>query len=105
MLSPSSGDGVAEYYQKKDGMLEGFTKMDTVSERGYFPGLSKEDYDNVARGETIAIRLSNIENIVLFIAKVYASIKSGTIAIIASALESLLDLLSRFILWFNACKM
>jgi hypothetical protein len=32
---------VAEYYQQQEEMLEGFTEMDTVAERGYFPGLSK----------------------------------------------------------------
>jgi len=105
LLGPSSGDGVAEYYQQQEEMLEGFTEMDTVAERGYFPGLSKEERDRVARSETIAIRLSNIANIVLFIAKVYASIRSGSLAIIASTLDSLLDLLSGFILWFTAFKM
>jgi divalent metal cation (Fe/Co/Zn/Cd) transporter len=65
----------------------------------------QEERDRVARSETIAIRLSNIANIVLFIAKVYASIRSGSLAIIASTLDSLLDLLSGFILWFTAFKM
>ena len=56
--------------------------MDIIVEHGYFPGLSKEYCDKLARSETIAIRLSNIENIVLFIVKVYASIKSSSLAII-----------------------
>ena len=60
VLDPSSGDGRDEYYQQQDEMLEGFIEMNTVSNCGYFRGLSKEDYDNVARSETIAIRLSNI---------------------------------------------
>ncbi|KAL9679069.1 hypothetical protein QQ045_016923 [Rhodiola kirilowii] len=42
---------------------------------------------------------------VLFVAKVYASINSGSLAIIASTLDSLLDLLSGFILWFTAFSM
>ena len=79
--------------------------MDIVAEHGYFLGLSKEYRDKVERSETIAIQLFNIENIVLFIAKVYASIKSGSLAIINSTLDSLLDLLSGFILWFIAFKM
>lgn len=41
----------------------------------------------------------------LFAAKVYASIRSGSLAIIASTLDSLLDLLSGFILWFTAFSM
>ena len=79
--------------------------MDTFFERGYFLGLSKKYRDKVARSETIVIRLSNRANIFLFITKVYASIKSGSLAIIASSLHSLLDILSGFILWFIAFKM
>lgn len=41
----------------------------------------------------------------LFAAKVYASVRSGSLAIIASTLDSLLDLLSGFILWFTAFSM
>lgn len=59
----------------------------------------------MARSETTAIRISNIANMVLFAAKVYASVKSGSLAIIASTLDSLLDLLSGFILWFTAFSM
>jgi len=42
---------------------------------------------------------------ILFAAKVYASVRSGSLAIIASTLDSLLDLLSGFILWFTAFSM
>jgi hypothetical protein len=42
---------------------------------------------------------------VLFAAKVYASVRSGSLAIIASTLDSLLDLLSGYILWFTAFSM
>ncbi|RRT54237.1 hypothetical protein B296_00047841, partial [Ensete ventricosum] len=64
-----------------------------------------EEREKIAKSETMAIRLSNIANMVLFAAKVYASIRSGSLAIIASTLDSLLDLLSGFILWFTACQM
>jgi divalent metal cation (Fe/Co/Zn/Cd) transporter len=65
----------------------------------------QEEREQVARSETLAIRLSNIANMVLFAAKVYASVRSGSLAIIASTLDSLLDLLSGFILWFTAFSM
>jgi hypothetical protein len=65
----------------------------------------QEERERVAQSETLAIRLSNIVNIVLFAAKVYASVRSGSLAIIASTLDSLLDLLSGFILWFTAFSM
>ncbi|KAG8054820.1 hypothetical protein GUJ93_ZPchr0001g29744 [Zizania palustris] len=98
-------DDVAEYYQQQVEMLEGFNEMDTLTDRGFLPGMSKEEREKVARSETLAIRLSNIANMVLFAAKVYASVRSGSLAIIASTLDSLLDLLSGFILWFTAFSM
>ncbi|KAF9607728.1 hypothetical protein IFM89_039219 [Coptis chinensis] len=101
----ASEDVVAEYYQQQVEMLEGFNEMDALAERGFLPGMSKEERDKMARSETMAIRLSNIANMILFAAKVYASIRSGSLAIIASTLDSLLDLLSGFILWFTAFSM
>ncbi|KAK0592701.1 hypothetical protein LWI29_023889 [Acer saccharum] len=98
-------DNVAEYYQQQVEMLEGFNEMDALAERGFLPGMSKEEQESLARSETLAIRISNIANMVLFAAKVYASVRSGSLAIIASTLDSLLDLLSGFILWFTAFSM
>ncbi|XVE69078.1 hypothetical protein DITRI_Ditri09bG0121000 [Diplodiscus trichospermus] len=98
-------DNVAEYYQQQVEMLEGFNEMDALAERGFIPGMSKEERESLARSETLAIRISNIANMVLFAAKVYASVRSGSLAIIASTLDSLLDLLSGFILWFTAFSM
>lgn len=49
--------------------------------------------------------MSNVANMVLFIAKVYASIDSRSLAVISSTLDSLLDLLSGFILWFTSNAM
>ncbi|CAO2826165.1 unnamed protein product [Amaranthus hypochondriacus] len=100
-----SEDDVAEYYQQQVEMLEGFSEMDALAERGFVPGMSKEEREKLANSETFAIRISNICNMVLFIAKVYASVRSGSLAIIASTLDSLLDLLSGFILWFTAFSM
>ncbi|CAH9103793.1 unnamed protein product [Cuscuta epithymum] len=86
-------------------MLEGFNEMDALADRGFVPGLSKEEKANLVKSETFAIRISNIANMVLFAAKVYASVRSGSLAIIASTLDSLLDLLSGFILWFTSFSM
>lgn len=61
--------------------------------------------EQLARSERIAVHLSNIANLVLFMAKVYASIESRSLAVIASTMDSLLDLLSGFILWFTANAM
>ncbi|KAA8534261.1 hypothetical protein F0562_031778 [Nyssa sinensis] len=98
-------DNVADYYQQQVEMLEGFNEMDALAERGFVPGMSKEEKEKLARSETAAIRISNVANMILFAAKVYASVRSGSLAIIASTLDSLLDLLSGFILWFTAFSM
>lgn len=59
----------------------------------------------LAKSERIAVHVSNVANLVLFMAKVYASIESRSLAVIASTLDSLLDLLSGFILWFTSNAM
>uniref|UniRef100_A0A2N9HKR0 Uncharacterized protein n=1 Tax=Fagus sylvatica TaxID=28930 RepID=A0A2N9HKR0_FAGSY len=100
-----SEDNVAEYYQQQTEMLEGFNEMDALAERGFLHKMSLEERENLARSETFAIRISNFANMILFVAKVYASVRSGSLAIIASTLDSLLDLLSGFILWFTAFSM
>ncbi|KAJ8631657.1 hypothetical protein MRB53_024980 [Persea americana] len=100
-----SEDVVAEYYQQQVEMLTVFNEMDALTERGFLPGQTKEERERTARNERMAIRISNIANMVLFAAKVYASVRSHSLAIIASTLDSLLDLLSGFILWFTAFSM
>eukprot|EP00249_Psilotum_nudum_P023870 c29013_g1_i1 orf=264-1451(+) len=96
---------VDEYYQQQEEILEKFTEMDAITGGNYSPGFSKEEQERIARGERIAIRSSNLANLVLFLAKVYVSVRSRSLAIIASTLDSLLDLLSGFILWFTAFSM
>ncbi|CAH9091317.1 unnamed protein product [Cuscuta epithymum] len=98
-------DSVAEYYQQQVEMLEGFNAMDSLADHGSAPGMSKEEREQLAKSEATAIRISNIANMVLFAVKVYASVRSGSLAIVASTLDSLLDLLSGFILWFTSFSM
>ena len=59
----------------------------------------------LAKSERMAIHISNVANVVLFAAKIFASIESRSLSVIASTLDSLLDLLSGFILWFTAHAM
>ncbi|KAL9352008.1 hypothetical protein Peur_054688 [Populus x canadensis] len=61
----------------------------------------QNEMKQLAKSEKIAIYASNVANLVLFVAKVYASVQSRSMAVIASTLDSLLDLLSGFILWFT----
>ena len=65
----------------------------------------QDEVKQLAKGERLAIHISNVANVILFAAKIYASIESRSLAVIASTLDSLLDLLSGFILWFTAHAM
>lgn len=65
----------------------------------------QEEMKKLAKSERLAVHISNAANLVLFVAKVYASMESRSMAVIASTLDSLLDLLSGFILWFTANAM
>ncbi|KAK0597954.1 hypothetical protein LWI29_030169 [Acer saccharum] len=106
LCTPTKQRKVSEYYKKQERLFEGFNEMETMTETGCWPGsLTEGELKQLAKSERMAIRVSNIANLVLFIAKVYASIESKSLAVIASTLDSLLDLLSGFILWFTAHKM
>ncbi|XP_043690058.1 metal tolerance protein 9-like isoform X1 [Telopea speciosissima] len=93
---------IAKYYERQEDLLKGFNEMETMTESGSLPGsLTESELKELAKSEKMAIYASNIANLVLFIAKVYASVESRSLAVIASTLDSLLDLLSGFILWFT----
>ncbi|XP_047330835.1 metal tolerance protein 10-like [Impatiens glandulifera] len=96
---------IAEYYKKQERLLEGFNEMEAIHEIGYLPEMTEDEIKKLARSERMAVTVSNIANMVLFLAKVYASYESKSLAVIASTLDSLLDLLSGFILWFTAYAM
>ncbi|KAK4363959.1 hypothetical protein RND71_015317 [Anisodus tanguticus] len=104
--TPRKQGKIAEYYKKQERLVEGFNEMDTINESGCLPGsLTEDEMKQLARSERMAIHLSNMANVVLFIAKIYASVQSRSLAVIASTLDSLLDLLSGFILWFTSNAM
>ncbi|GKB46293.1 metal tolerance protein 9-like protein [Tanacetum coccineum] len=104
--TPRKHGKVRDYYKKQERLLEGFNEMETINQSGYLPDtLTDDEMDKLAKNERMAINISNLANLVLFIAKVYASIESRSLAVIASTLDSLLDLLSGFILWFTSHAM
>ncbi|CAK9314659.1 unnamed protein product [Citrullus colocynthis] len=97
---------VAKYYERQESLLKGFNEVDSYNELGIVPGtLTEDEKKQEAISERRAICTSNIANMLIFIAKVYASVESRSLAVIASTLDSLLDLLSGFILWFTANAM
>ncbi|KAF3569681.1 hypothetical protein F2Q69_00063265 [Brassica cretica] len=104
--TPRKERKVNEYYKKQERLLEGFNEMETIHETGFASGAStEEEMKKLAKSERLAVHISNAANLVLFVAKVYASMESRSMAVIASTLDSLLDLLSGFILWFTANAM
>ncbi|XP_059441617.1 metal tolerance protein 10-like [Corylus avellana] len=97
---------IADYYKKQERLIEGYNEMETMIETGCLPGsLTEDEVKQLAKSEKMAVYVSNIANLVLFLAKVYASFESRSLAVIASTMDSLLDLLSGFILWFTAHAM
>lgn len=99
--------GLDKYYAQQEEILKEFYELDSLVENGAQENAQQvqDEREALAKKETFAIRASNYANIVLFAAKVFVCVKSGSLAIIASTLDSLLDLLSGFILWFTAHSM
>nr|CAD1842327.1 unnamed protein product [Ananas comosus var. bracteatus] len=97
---------IAKYYKKQESLLKGFTEMESINELGFLEGApTEEDLKQLAKSERMAINISNFVNLLLFISKVLASVESKSLAVIASTLDSLLDLLSGVILWVTAYAM
>ncbi|KAF8036610.1 hypothetical protein BT93_C2361 [Corymbia citriodora subsp. variegata] len=104
--APRKERKIAEYYKKQECLLEGYNEMEAMTESGCFPeSLTEDEMKQLAKSERFAVHISNLANMVLFIAKVFASVESRSLAVIASTLDSFLDLLSGFILWFTAHAM
>ncbi|KAF6151761.1 hypothetical protein GIB67_010335 [Kingdonia uniflora] len=102
-LSKTKGliDGEKEYYEKQFATLRSFEEVDsrvthTIDE--------EQERKEQAQHER-AMRISNFANIVLLFFKIYATLKSGSLAIAASTLDSLLDLMAGGILWFTHLSM
>ncbi|GMP92050.1 hypothetical protein CsSME_00042444 [Camellia sinensis var. sinensis] len=66
--------------------------------------IDEEDFKEQAQQER-AMKISNYANIILLAFKIYATIETGSIAIAASTLDSLLDLMAGGILWFTHLSM
>ncbi|KAL8122062.1 metal tolerance protein 4-like [Apium graveolens] len=93
--------GEKDYYERQFATLKSFEKVDMVVETDE---IEEEDLDEQRQQER-AMRISNYANILLLALKIYATIKSGSIAIAASTLDSLLDLMAGGILWFTHLSM
>ncbi|KAG8371739.1 hypothetical protein BUALT_Bualt13G0119400 [Buddleja alternifolia] len=94
-------EGEKEYYERQLATLKSFEEVDSVVASD---GVDEEDLEEQAQHER-AMKISNYANILLLALKIYATIKSGSLAIAASTLDSLLDLMAGGILWFTHLSM
>ncbi|XP_072953395.1 metal tolerance protein 4-like isoform X1 [Typha angustifolia] len=106
-LSRTKGlnQGEKKYYETQFTALRSFDEVDSLR----LDFNVDEDQDNLENEEQkqseFAMKISNYANIILLIFKVYATIRTGSMAIAASTLDSLLDLMAGGILWFTHLTM
>ncbi|KAK1307799.1 Metal tolerance protein 4 [Acorus calamus] len=97
---PSPGE--KEYYDRQFATLRSFEEVDSLN----LSNGDDEDQDCEEQDHNeFAMKISNIANILLLAFKIYATVKSGSLAIAASTLDSLLDLMAGGILWFTHLSM
>ncbi|OMP03389.1 Cation efflux protein [Corchorus olitorius] len=96
--------GEKEYYETQFETLKSFEEVDALD--GSFGSIDGEvDEDEEQAQHERAMKISNYANVVLLAFKLYATITSGSLAIAASTLDSLLDLMAGGILWFTHLSM
>ncbi|KDP44316.1 hypothetical protein JCGZ_19183 [Jatropha curcas] len=93
--------GAREYYERQLDTLKSFEEVDSLE----VDGIVDEEDDEEHRQAEWAMRISNYANILLLAIKIYATVRSGSIAIAASTLDSLLDLMAGGVLWFTHLSM
>ncbi|XP_010243372.1 PREDICTED: metal tolerance protein 4 isoform X2 [Nelumbo nucifera] len=94
--------GEKEYYEKQFSTLRSFEEVDSL---GMTNGIDEDQLREEQAQQERAMKISNYANIFLLAFKLYATIKSGSLAIAASTLDSLLDLMAGGILWFTHLSM
>ncbi|CAI9106810.1 OLC1v1006036C1 [Oldenlandia corymbosa var. corymbosa] len=102
-LSKVSGltKGEKEYYERQFSTLKSFEEVDAIMETD---SLDEEDLEEQAKQER-AMTISNYANVFLLALKIFATVESGSLAIAASTLDSLLDLMAGGILWLTHLSM
>lgn len=103
-ISKTSGliQGEKDYYEKQFATLKSFEEIESLE----LSHIVDEEQDLVEQTQhERAMNISNIANVLLLAFKIYATIQSGSLAIAASTLDSLLDLMAGGILWFTHLSM
>ncbi|KAI3843531.1 hypothetical protein MKX03_018120 [Papaver bracteatum] len=94
--------GEKEYYEKQFATLRSFEEVDSLDR---FNEIDEDQENEEERQNERAMRISNYVNVILLVFKIYATIRSASLAIAASTLDSLLDLMAGGILWFTHLSM
>ncbi|KAK8543329.1 hypothetical protein V6N13_136149 [Hibiscus sabdariffa] len=98
--------GEKEYYKTQFETLKAFEEVDAIDLSEFTDGEDDEDDEDEEQIQNErAMKISNYANVILLAFKLYATIRSGSIAIAASTLDSLLDLMAGGILWFTHLSM
>ncbi|KAK7385635.1 hypothetical protein VNO78_31383 [Psophocarpus tetragonolobus] len=93
--------GEKEYYERQFATLRSFEEVDSILTSNCD---DVEDIGKQAQQER-AMKISNFANAALLALKIYVAIRSGSIAVAASTLDSLLDFMAGGILWFTHLAM
>ncbi|KAI3794770.1 hypothetical protein L1987_37408 [Smallanthus sonchifolius] len=107
-LSKTTGliEGEKEYYEKQFAALKSFEEVDSLRSINATDDEDNEEQELIEEAQhERAINISNWANIFLLALKIYATVQSGSLAIAASTLDSLLDLMAGGILWFTHLSM
>jgi cation diffusion facilitator family transporter len=97
----ANSDGIVQFYERQNGLLETFEEADEADISG--AGAATATLQRVEEpGAGMAMALSFGTNVALFCAKLTSAVLSGSLSIIASALDSFLDLLSGLLLFLTA---
>ncbi|KAJ8565169.1 hypothetical protein K7X08_007745 [Anisodus acutangulus] len=99
--STSLSKGEMDYYEKQFETLKSFEEVDSIVVSDCIDDENLEEQDQHER----AMKISNYANVLLLALKIYATVKSGSLAIAASTLDSLLDLMAGGILWLSHLSM
>ncbi|XP_015898922.3 metal tolerance protein 4 isoform X2 [Ziziphus jujuba] len=91
-----------EYYEKQFATLRSFEEVDAL--QSPIDINEEQEHQEQAQHER-AMNISNWANVFLLVFKIYATVQSGSIAIAASTLDSLLDLMAGGILWCTHLSM
>ncbi|RDX61381.1 Metal tolerance protein 4, partial [Mucuna pruriens] len=94
--------GEKEYYERQFATLKSFEEVDSIVASSDCTDV--EDIGKQAQHER-AMMISNYANAALLALKIYVTIRSGSIAVAASTLDSLLDFMAGGILWFTHLAM